>query len=264
MNAPTIRSCHQGFARIDVDPRRATCSSRRGRRGRRRSSPSAPSRAASGSAGRPTTRGRATCTPRSRRPPPGGSIRRRGAPRSAPGSRARPRRRRPGRRGAAARPATAVRLARASARRAPTRASSSRPRSSSSLLQDMWRLVRNGRRGTTRTRARAVSLVAGVRITLGGIRRAPAPASAARRPALTSYSVDEAGSRPEMQTQRVVVPLDGERPRRARRGPRPRRARRSRPRPWPSSRRRSGGADRVRAAPRRQPILARGPAGAAL
>ena len=53
-------------------PRR--CSSRRGRRGRRRSSCSGRSRAASGCRGRPTTRGRAACTPRSRRPArPGGS-----------------------------------------------------------------------------------------------------------------------------------------------------------------------------------------------
>ena len=47
-------------------PRR--CSSRRGRRGRRRSSRWRPSTAASAAPGRSSSRGTATCTPRSRRP----------------------------------------------------------------------------------------------------------------------------------------------------------------------------------------------------
>ena len=56
---------------------------------------------------------------------------------------------------------------------------------------------------------------------------------APRRPALTSYSSLEPGSRPIDADQRVLVSLDRERPAPRRRGPRPRTARRSPPRWWP-------------------------------
>ena len=94
-------------SRASRAPTCPTCSSRRARRGRRRSSPSAGRPAAGAAPGRPRPRGRARCTPRSRRPRCRRRSRGRAAGRCARRSRGRPRRRRPGRRPAAARRASA-------------------------------------------------------------------------------------------------------------------------------------------------------------
>ena len=69
MKAPDDPLVPPRHARASPRPRPRRCSSRRGRRDRRRSSCSARSTAASGCPDRATPRGRAACTPRSRRPP---------------------------------------------------------------------------------------------------------------------------------------------------------------------------------------------------